>query len=181
MNAATVASAVNSTMLIAPTMAVIANTRGAVIRSVCPAATSGVLVSVEKVSFTFDQTSIDPSVRYRIPIAIIQTKNITIDTIRLIFSTVHGSTRFSCSDASRGGRRAGFARRAFSEPGRGGTVPLGRGPGGGPTCCGLASPFAPDPASTGDGDRAPGAACAPPGPTGPPTTPGSVVFADPDG
>src|SRR5664279_6152780 len=95
MNAATVASAVNSTMLIAPTMAVIANTRGALIRSVCPTATSGVLVSVEKVSFTFDQTSIDPSVKYRIPIAIIHTKNITTDTMRLIFNTVHGSTRFS--------------------------------------------------------------------------------------
>ena len=35
-----------------------------------------------------------------------------MDTIRLIFSTVHGSTRFSCSEASRGGRRVALARRA---------------------------------------------------------------------
>src|SRR6476620_4145048 len=126
MNAATVASAVNSTMLIAPTTAAMRNTRTGVIRSVWPAeAASGDEVSVEKVSLIFDQTSIDPSVRYRIPIAIIQTKNITIATIRLIFSTVHGSTRLSCSDASRGGRRVAFARRAFSDPGRGGGGPGG--------------------------------------------------------
>src|SRR3954471_23689580 len=106
MNAATVASAVNSTILIAPMMAVTPKTRAAVIRSVWPAdAASGAEVSVEKVSLIFVQTSMVPSVRYRIPTAIIQTKNITIDTIRLIFRTVQGSTRFSCSEASLGGRR----------------------------------------------------------------------------
>ena len=53
MNAATVASAVNNTMLIAPTTAVMPNTRPAVTRSVCPAdATSGDDVKVEKVEFT---------------------------------------------------------------------------------------------------------------------------------
>src|SRR6478752_1882014 len=117
MNAATVANAVNKTMLIAPMIAVTTNTRAGVIRSVCPAAAaSGAEVSVENVSLIFDQTSIDPSVRYRIPIAIIQTKNITIATIRLIFSTVHGSTRLSCSDASRGGRRGALGRRALAAP-----------------------------------------------------------------
>src|ERR1700712_3550190 len=111
MNAATVANAVNSTMLIAPMIAVTPKTRAAVIRSVCPAdAASGAEVSVENVSLIFDQTSIVPSVRYRIPTAIIQTKNITIETIRLIFSTVHGSTRLSCSETRRGGPRGGVAR-----------------------------------------------------------------------
>src|SRR6478752_1640656 len=146
MNAATVASAVNSTMLIAPTTAVTRNTRIGVIRSVCPAeAASGDEVSVEKVELIFVQTSIDPSVRYRIPTAIIHTKNITIATIRLIFSTVHGSTRLSCSDAKRGGRRGALARRAFSDPGRagGGTVAV-RAPDG-PTCCGPAIGPSPDP------------------------------------
>ncbi len=39
-------------------------------------------------------------------------------TIRLIFSTVHGSIRFSCSEASRGGRRfAFFDRRPASRAG----------------------------------------------------------------
>src|SRR6476620_3161167 len=100
------------------------------------------------------------------PIAIIQTKNITIDTIRLIFSTVHGSTRLSCSDASRGGRRVAFARRAFSDPGRGGGGPGGT-PGRdvgftGPTCWGVAicPPAAPDPdgpeGSAGDAVGEPG-------------------------
>src|SRR6478752_4999706 len=118
MNAATVASAVNRTMLIAPMIAVIPNTRPAVIRSVLPAAwVSGVEVSVENVSLIRPHTSIAPSVRYRMPIAIIQTKNMTIATIRLIFRTVHGSTRLSCSDASRGGRRVVLPGRA-------------------PTCCG---------------------------------------------
>src|SRR6478609_1960234 len=141
MNAATVASAVNSTMLIAPTTAVTRNTRIGVIRSVCPAeAVSGDEVSVEKVSLIFDQTSIDPSVRYRIPIAIIQTKNITIATIRLIFSTVHGSTRLSCSDASRGGLRGALVRRALSAVGLGGgpDAPGGRAAVTAPTCCGAA-------------------------------------------
>src|SRR6478736_3077537 len=142
MNAATVANAVNSTMLIAPTTAVTRNTRTGVIRSVWPAdAASGDEVSVENVSLIFDQTSIDPSVRYRIPIAIIQTKNITIATIRLIFSTVHGSTRLSCSDASRGGRRGALVRRALSAPARGGGPAgvTGRAGGGDPTCCGAAT------------------------------------------
>src|SRR6185312_14787348 len=44
----------------------------------------------------------------------------TIVTIRLIFSTVHGSIRFSCSEASRGGRRfAFFDRRPESLRGAG--------------------------------------------------------------
>src|SRR6185295_4555331 len=74
------------------------------------------------------------------PIAIIQTKNITIDTIRLIFSTVHGSTRLSCSDASRGGRRGALVRRALSAAARGGGPAGGTGRAGGwdPTCCGEA-------------------------------------------
>src|SRR6478752_5767097 len=145
MNAATVASAVVSTMLMAPTIALMVNTRPGVMRSDVPEATSGDEVRVENVELIFVQTSIDPSVRYRIPTAIIQTKNITIATIRLIFSTVHGSTRLSCSDASRGGRRAVFTRRAFSEPGLGGapTEPLGRPLGAGPTCCGAAMPGPP--------------------------------------
>src|SRR6478752_4860734 len=159
MNAATVASAVNSTMLIAPTTAVTRNTRIGVIRSVCPAdAASGDEVSVENVSLIFDQTSIEPSVRYRMPIAIIQTKNITIATIRLIFSTVHGSTRLSCSDASRGGRRGGLVRRALSVFGLGGGPdgPAGRA-GVAPTCCGaaigVATPgFAPEPEPSGADD-----------------------------
>src|SRR6478752_7465870 len=141
MNAATVANAVNKTMLIAPMIAVTTNTRAGVIRSVCPAAAaSGAEVSVENVSLIFPQTSIDPSVRYRIPIAIIHTKNITIDTIRLIFSTVHGSTRLSCSDASRGGRRGALVRRALSALGRGGGPdgPDGRAGVAAPTCCGEA-------------------------------------------
>src|SRR6476620_4114588 len=145
MNAATVARAVNSTMLIAPMIAVTPNTRPAVMRSVRPAAWSGDEVSVEKASLIFDHTSIAPMVRYRMPIAIIHTKNMTIATIRLIFSTVHGSTRLSCSDANRGGRRGALARRAFSDPGRagGGTVAV-RAPDG-PTCCGPAIGPSPDP------------------------------------
>src|SRR6478752_9709752 len=145
MNAATVASAVVSTMLMAPTIALMVNTRPGVMRSDVPEATSGDEVRVENVELIFVQTSIDPSVRYRIPTAIIQTMNITIATIRLIFSTVHGSTRLSCSDASRGGRRAVFTRRAFSDPGRagGGTVAV-RAPDG-PTCCGPAIGPSPDP------------------------------------
>src|SRR6476659_5267047 len=147
MNAATVANAVNSTMLIAPITAVMMNTRPGVIRSVCPAvAASGAEVSVENVSLILPQTSIDPSVRYRIPMAIIQTKNITIATIRLIFSTVHGSTRLSCSDASRGGRRGALGRRVLSGPGLGGgpDAPGGRAAVTAPTCCGAAIP-GPDP------------------------------------
>src|SRR6476661_6537479 len=141
MNAATVASAVVSTMLMAPTIALMVNTRPGAIRSVVPEATSGDEVRVENVELIFVQTSIDPSVRYRIPMAIIQTKNITIATIRLIFSTVHGSTRLSCSDASRGGRRGALGRRVLSGPGRGGGGP--EAPGGrpgltAPTCCGAA-------------------------------------------
>src|SRR5664279_3129742 len=167
MKAATVASAVINTMLIAPITAVIANTRPAVTRSVCAATVeSGLLVSVENVSLIFDHTSIDPSVKYRMPTAITHTKNMTIDTIRLIFSTVHGSTRLSCNEASRGGRRVALARRAFSDPGRAGGAagepgrfePDAGAPAGaptcGPTCCGLASgaplPPAPPPGAPGE-------------------------------
>src|SRR6478609_10396647 len=169
MNAATVASAVKSTMLIAPMIAVTPNTRPAVIRSVLPAAcVSGDDVSVENVSLIFDHTSIAPIVRYRIPMAIIQTKNMTIATMRLIFSTVHGSTRLSCSEANRGGRRGALARRAASEPARAGGAPGT--PGRPPTCCGEA--IAPSEVPGGAVDTPPGT---------PVDTPPDVVAPGPDG
>src|SRR4051794_36271713 len=104
MNALTVASADTRTMLIAPRMAAMPNTRPALIRGSAGALAPSPPTRDEYVPFSLSQTPMPSRTVYSTPTATSQTKNIATPSTRDSFSTDHGSKRLTCRLARRGPR-----------------------------------------------------------------------------
>src|SRR5690242_14674785 len=120
MNALTVASADTRTMLIAPRMAAMPNTRPALIRGSEEALAPSPPTRDEYVPFSLSQTPMPSRTVYSTPTATSQTKNIATPRTRDSFRTDHGSNRFTCSDARRGprpGRRRALGRARWVDAG----------------------------------------------------------------
>src|SRR5216117_1582736 len=103
MNAPTVESALNSTMLTAPMIAATPNTRPALIRGWPPPLSVGWRISLE-MPFSLSHTPMPSSTAYSTPTATSHTKNRATPRTSDSLSTDHGSNRLICKFARRGPR-----------------------------------------------------------------------------